>query len=375
MHPTIHQIPLATLTSGDTLFLQAYQFRGQQPGKKVYIQSNLHGAEIVGNAVIYELIQFLRNIDVSQLTGEIWLVPLCNPLGSNQRTHYFSSGRFNSYDGRDWNRIFWEYRSDADDLDDFVQAHFDSSPADIQQHYRQRILKAFAQLEQAIASPKGVPFRDQYRYRLQTLCLDADYLIDLHSSSNQGINYLYYFPQREESARLFLLPAGILLDHYDGDAFDEAFIKPWLALEHCFAQHGRDLQFDVEAWTLELGTGLRIQPESVAKGLRGIKNYLTYKGSLSLSGFPVDAPSYHDVRFTATSKLARYYAPRGGMVQPVASLGALVDAGQPLYQLLSFDKRQPEPKTLVVHAEQDGLIFDMAMNQAVNQGEYVLGIL
>ncbi|MEO0407522.1 MAG: succinylglutamate desuccinylase/aspartoacylase family protein [Cyanobacteria bacterium P01_A01_bin.135] len=375
MQPTLHQIPLASLTSGDTLFLQAYQFRGQQPGKKVYIQSNLHGAEIAGNAVIYELIEFLRSLASDQLTGEIWLVPLCNPLGSNQRTHHFSSGRFNPYDGKDWNRIFWDYEQEGEDLDDFAERHLEDDPLTLQQQYRQCIAEAFGQIKEAIASPQGVPFRELYRYRLQSLCLDADYLIDLHSSSNQGTNYLYYFAQREESARLFLLPAGILLDNYDGDAFDEAFIKPWLALEQRLAERGRPIQFDIEAWTLELGSGLRIQPESVAKGVRGIKNYLAAKQVLALPDFPVDVPSYHDLRFTTSSKLARYYAPEGGLVQPLVSLGALVDAGQPLYRLLSFDKRQPQPQAIVVEAEHTGLVFDMAMNQAVNQGEYVLGIL
>ncbi len=386
MHSTIHQIPLATMASGDSVFLQAYQFRGAKSGKKAYIQSNLHGAEIVGNAVIYELIQFLQGLDPGQISGEIWLVPVCNPLGTNQRSHHFSSGRFNPYDGSDWNRIFWDYADHIDDADldigenrdrlnEFAQAHLKTQTSNIQQQYRQRIYAAFSKQKDAINSPMGVPFREQYRYQLQSLCLDADYLIDIHSSSNQGINYLYYFSGREESARLFLLPAGILLDRYDGDAFDEAFMKPWLSLEECFADCGREIRFDVEAWTLELGTGLRILPDSVAKGMRGIKNYLTHKGILSLPNFPVDALSYHDVRFTATSKLARYYAPQGGMVQPIVSLGAVVEVGQPLYRLLSFDKRQPEPQAQVIHAEQDGLIFDMAINQAANQGEYVLGIL
>jgi len=31
---------------------------GAKPGKKVYLQANLHGAEIAGNAVVYQLISF-----------------------------------------------------------------------------------------------------------------------------------------------------------------------------------------------------------------------------------------------------------------------------------------------------------------------------
>jgi predicted deacylase len=56
MLPAIETIPVRQMASGDILAIQVYKFSGSHPGKKVYIQSNLHGAEISGNAVIYQLI-------------------------------------------------------------------------------------------------------------------------------------------------------------------------------------------------------------------------------------------------------------------------------------------------------------------------------
>ena len=87
MIPTISKIPIQYLASGDRLFIQVYKFVGTQSGKKVYLQSNLHGAEIVGNAIIYQLIEFLTTLDDSQVTGEIWIVPACNPFSTNIRHH------------------------------------------------------------------------------------------------------------------------------------------------------------------------------------------------------------------------------------------------------------------------------------------------
>lgn len=97
MIPQISTIDLLKLASGDVLSLQIYKFQGDypprsltdRPGKKAYIQANLHGAEIVGNAVIQQLIEYLTALDADQLQGEIWLVPVCNPLGVNQRSHFF----------------------------------------------------------------------------------------------------------------------------------------------------------------------------------------------------------------------------------------------------------------------------------------------
>jgi predicted deacylase len=372
MTPEIFTVPLMQFASGDRLSLQVYKFVGATAGKKAYLQSNLHGAEIAGNAVIHHLIEWLSTLDPAQLTGEICLVPVCNPIGTNQRSHYFSSGRFNPYDGRDWNRIFWDYEKLEEDLLPFVKSHLESDPFTIQQQFRRQIQERFATLGEQLSAPSGAAVHELYRYHLQSLCLDADYLIDLHTSAGNGLDYVYYFRDRAASAQLFGLPIGVLLDTYDGDAFDEAFIKPWLALEACFAELGRELRLDIEAWTLELGTAMQMNPRSVENGICGVKNYLAHKGFTPL---PEPTLPASPMKLATRSSLMRYYAPAGGMVQPKVALGSAVKAGQQLYQILSFNKEGRLPQLIDVPAEQDGLVFDLAINQAVNQGEYVLGIL
>ena len=361
------------MASGDRLSLQIYQFVGASPGKKVYIQANLHGAELAGNALIHQLIEFLSALDASALAGEILLVPVCNPLGVNQRSHHFSAGRFNLYDGRDWNRIFWDYEKEGEDIAGFVRSHLDYDPKIILQTYRQRIQTSFqAQLEK-LHSPAGAPVHEHYRAQLQSLALDADCLIDLHSSSDRGLTYLYYFRDRADSAAFFGLDFAILLDEYDGDAFDEAFIKPWLALEAEFAQQGKPLRFDIEAWTLELGTGMELNPESVARGLQGVKRYLYQKGVLvGLDNPPAPNPAKFFVHRNAVKK---YYAPTGGLIQARVNPGTWVAVGERMYQLLSFNKSGQPPNVIDIQAESAGLVYDISINHAVNQGEYVLALV
>lgn len=374
MIPSIGTIPLLQLASGDRLSLQVYKFVGAKPGKKVYIQSNLHGAEIAGNAVIHQLIEFLMTLDDTELVGEIWLVPACNPLSTNQRSHYFSTGRFNVYDGKDWNRIFWDYEKEGEDLEAFAKSQINLDLDIVRTNYLIRIKQSFEKLLEKINSPSGVPFSERFRYQLQSLSLDADYLIDLHSSSNQGLDYLFYFRHREASAKYFLLEQGILLDDYDGDAFDEAFIKPWLALEDSFKKLGREIRFDVEAWTLELGSGMQMNLSSVTKGVRGVKNYLAQKGVLAISEL-ASTDTLFPVTFTSTSKITKYYAPAGGMIQSRVQLGDSVKAGERLYQILSFNKAGDLPTLIDICAEQAGLVYDVSTNYAVNEGEYVLAIM
>ncbi|MBD2339293.1 succinylglutamate desuccinylase/aspartoacylase family protein [Calothrix sp. FACHB-156] len=371
MLPEIETIFLRQMASGDRLFLQLYKFIGSQAGKKVYIQSNLHGAEISGNAVIHQLIEFLLSIERDNLIGEIWFLPVCNPMGTNERAQHFSPGRYCTYEAKDWNRIFWDYEKHNSELLAFAQFHINNNLENIRQAYLTNIKKDFAKNLDTINSPQSVPYTEIFRYQLQSLSLDADYLIDLHSSTNQGLDYIYYFRDREESAKYFLLDFGILLDKYDGDAFDEAFIKPWLALEDCFRQLGREIKFDIEAWTLELGAGMQINPDSVAKGVAGVKNYLVQKKVLQNLPYTKSPEMY----FAKSSNRQKYYAIAGGMIQSRVALGTKVKAGEKLYQILSFNKESQLPTVIDVCAAEDGLVYDVSTNQAVNQGEFVLGII
>jgi uncharacterized protein len=382
MLPIIETIPLQALASGDRLSLQVYKYVGAQPGKKVYIQSNLHGNEIAGNPVIYHLMDMLNSLDSGHLKGEIWLVPLCNPVGVNQRTLHYSTGRFNHYDGQNWNRIFWDYTNTNPDLKEFAQSQVGLDIGTIQTNYRQCIQAAFHQLLDEVQSPFSVPFDEKYRYILQSLCSDADYVIDLHTSVDQGVDYVYYFQGRQDSAPFFLLDLAILLDRYDGNAFDEAFIKPWLALESCLAELGQPVQFDIEAWTLELGTGMQANPESVTAGFRGVNHYLLKKGVLTepLAGASVQLPSNSALpgsttRLVSRHQAKRYYAPVGGTIYARASLRATVEAGATLYQLLCFNKDGQLPTIVDVPAAESGFVFDVSTNQSVNEGEYVIGVI
>lgn len=369
MNPQISTIELLKLASGDVLSLQVYKFKGDRLGKKAYIQANLHGAEIVGNSVVQQLIEYLSAVDSSQLEGEIWLVPVCNPLGVNQRSHFFSTGRFNSYDGKNWNRIFWDYEKEASNLNEFARSQRDKPVEEIRRNYLAKIKQAWAAELDRLSLPRSVPISQQYRYQLQSLCLDVDYVIDIHSSSNQAIDYTFGFRERSQSVKYLLLEYGVLMNEYDGDAFDEAFLKPWLALEQELADLGRSIQFDIEAWTLELGAGMTMNPESVARGVAGIKNYLTHKQML-----PGSVRTLNTV-LVDKQQINSYYAPTGGMVQSRLSLATRVKAGEQIYQLLSFNKQGTNPEIISICAETSGIVFDLATNQCVNQGEYVMDIL
>ena len=195
--------------------------------------------------------------------------------------------------------------------------------------------------------------------------------------TNQAIDYLYCFHGREESAKSFLLDYGILMGdgEYDGDAFDEAFLKPWLALERSLKMLGKPIQFEVESWTLEFGSGMVMNPESVLKGIRGVKNYLANKGLLTIPEFPLVETANHRIAFTPKEEMKRYFSPVGGMIQNRVTPGTVVKKNQRIYQILNFNKNQQIPTVIDIWAETDGLIVNVSTNHCVNQGDYVLEII
>jgi hypothetical protein len=368
MNPILETIDILELASGDKLSISIYKFIGLLPAKKVYIQANLHGAEIVGNFVIHRLIKYLSQLDSSQLNGEIWLVPFCNPLGSNQRTHFFPTGRYNPFDGKDWNRIFWDYEQKINDLEDFARINFDLTTDEIRNKFLTKILASFQDNLTQLNRNSFVSYSNYYCYQLQSLCLDANYVIDVHSSSNEAIDYIYCFPGREKSASYFLLDYAIYLqdEQYDGDAFDEAFIKPWLALEKQFRKLGKSITFEVESWTLELGSGMQINQESVTKGFNSIINYLNYHHILNNL-----TPKSTKINFREKSQIKKYFIPQGGLIKILVKLGQLVKTGDVLYQIIKIK----EEKIISLTAENSGIVLDINRQQSLNQGEYILSIL
>lgn len=375
MQPHIRTLNLLRLSSGDDLALQFYRFCGNNPQTKTYIQANLHGAEIVGNLVIQELLAWLSSLDEEQLTGEICLLPGCNPLGMNQRSHFFSPGRYNPYDGKDWNRIFYDYGLSEKEVYTFAKKYLDATLETIYQAYLDRLREAWQIHQDFNHNPSGVPFSVHYQQTLQSLCLDANYVIDIHSSSNRGIDYLFTFPGQEEITKAFLLEFAILVDRPEGYTFDEAFIKPWLSLQNTFAQLERKLNFGLESWTLELGSGMTADGESVVKGVTGIQNYLITKGVVKLDRFPPSNQGDLSLEIVQKNQIKKYYAPTGGIIKSHPQLKCKVKAGEIIYQILELNKQGEPPQMIAVTAEKSGMIFDVGTNQSVNQGEYVLTII
>lgn len=88
--------------SGNELVITKYIIDSEQKGKNIYIHSGIHGGEIT-YYVIEKLFNYLKE---NLIEGKIVLVPCANPLSWLQRNYFYTHGKFNLYDGNDWNNYF-----------------------------------------------------------------------------------------------------------------------------------------------------------------------------------------------------------------------------------------------------------------------------
>ncbi len=351
-HSTKHQsekvqlkkdyLVVAQNASGRNLNVPIYTFTGSKPGPTVYIQSSIHGAEVQGNVVIYHLIKTLKDTEIK---GKVILVPNCNPVGTNIKSGEYTLGRFDPVNGTNWNR---GYFYDQQAVEQFAKTVTPEEPVEvIKQRFRAHLLASIAN---KLAEPWGLGLAQQLNLKLQQLAVNADYVLDLHNGP-VSTRHIYVPEYAKDSARLFNIPHNIFIPNVFAGALDEATFCPWWRLHDSVKQHlGRDIQFNVEAFTLEMGSQEVINFDEGRVDAISILSYLNQKGVLLNSDFsPAEM-----VRLGVYLKdYKTLYTDFGGMVEYIAKPGQKVKKGEALAQVLNIDELDNSNGSRVLYAPCD----------------------
>ncbi|WP_211299579.1 succinylglutamate desuccinylase/aspartoacylase family protein [Pukyongiella litopenaei] len=91
------ELRVGSMADGSPIELPVFIACGRKDGPIVWLEGCIHGEEYGGAASI---IQFMRNLDLSTLSGTIIGIPVANPASFNFRS------RVSSIDGQNLNRIF-----------------------------------------------------------------------------------------------------------------------------------------------------------------------------------------------------------------------------------------------------------------------------
>jgi predicted deacylase len=327
---------------------------GQPGGQKAYIQASLHGDELPGMLVAHHLRLQLDALEAAgQITGEIVLVPMANPIGISQFVLHAHLGRFELTTGENFNRHY------PDQIDAVAAAVEQQLGADAAANVAvlRRALKAAVE-----AAPVDTELQSQRR-RLMALSCDADIVLDLHCDA-QALMHLYTetpcWPDCEPLAR-FLGSRVTLLAQDSGDnPFDEACSQVWWKWNKHFGGRFPIPQACLSV-TVELRGAADVTHELAAADAKNIIDFLRWRGLIA-GDKPAVPEAIGDARPLAGSMPIK--SPVAGVLTFVKEVGTEVKAGEVLAHVIDPITAQVTELTSPV----DGLFFARDFLRFANAG-------
>lgn len=282
----------------------------------VHVQGGLHADEGPGMMAARLLADRLALAEAQgRLTGHVTVVPFANPLGLGQVLHGDHSGRFDLYDGRNFNR----------DYPDLTDAVADAVGARLTDDADANAALIRGALADALAARRPIGPAEVLRHHLMGLALPADVVLDLHCDGEAEM-HLYTQPAAWDRlaplSALLGCRAALLAQVSGGQPFDEALSGPWSALAARFPD--RPVPQGCASATVELRGRADVCRRMGARDAGALMDYLTHLGAVAGHADlpePVCAP-------TPLSGSEALVAPSAGLLSYDLPLGAQVEPGQ-----------------------------------------------
>lgn len=354
--------PIKELATGEMLNLKTYTISGN-PGPHIHIQASVHGAELQGNAVILQLMDMLNK---TQVHGSITFIPLANPYATNNKHGTYTYGRYNPVTGDNWNRNYRDIIKDAEfNIEEFAQENKDLAWNDIKDKFKEKLEKTFNSHIEKLEKSKTLSENNKLNLLLQQLAGSADGILDLHTGP-VATRYLYAAEYEREVAHYLKFKHVLVIPEEFGGAMDEACFMPWVHLKNAFKKIGKDIDLDVESFTLEFGSEETFCMKSATKDVESIVNYLRYKGVLE------GTPDQIDSNACLLENYRTIYSPNGGLVDYHFLPGEKFKKGDNLasfYNLKKIDPNDPitSSRSQVI-AQEDGIVINRCPSSSVHQG-------
>jgi len=369
MNWTIKDLPVKELSTGEVLKIKTFTLKNG-PGPHIHIQASVHGAEIQGNAVILKLMEALKH---KTIKGSITLIPMANPYATLNKHGTYTYGRYNPVTGDNWNRNYVDVvKACGFDLERFCKANIDTDWESIKKDFKADLKASFTNFVETLKEENRLQDNNKINLILQELALGADGILDLHTGPT-ATRYLYSAEYEENVSKHMLFRHVLVIPNDFAGAMDEASFMPWIHLKQKFKELGREVELDIESFTLEFGSEETFRMDEGSKDVESILNYLKFKGVLDEESQAAE-PYYSKLKDYTTM-----YAPRGGLVDYHVSPGDHFKAGDKLatfYQMKDIDPRDPIAScSHTLLAKDDGIVINRCPSSNVHQGMELFQIM
>jgi len=345
-----------------------YTIKGSGSGPTVYIQANVHGAEVQGNACIWRLVEKLTKTEGLEVLGNIIIVPQANPYGSSIKMGTYTYGRFNPVTGDNWNRMYLDFFKCKKgqghiDVEAFVKKHLKSDTKLITSAFKEEIQ---SKLREYRASQELYSISDNKNVfvKLQELAAPADIVLDLHTAG-VGTRYIYAAQYLKEESKALNSEFTIIIPNEFGGAMDEATFSPWIRLYDELKKHNINLDYKFESYTLELGGEEFISMEEANDDSENILSLLAERGIIKYVASTVK-PQQH---FCKLENYKMYRAPLSGLCNYNFAVGEAFKKGDILATIYRYDELEnlEDSKTDIV-AITDGYLINHTPSSNVKMG-------
>jgi predicted deacylase len=180
--------------------------------------------------------------------------------------------------------------------------------------------------------------------------VNADFVLDLHNGP-VSTRHIYVPEYAKPSASLFNIPHCIFIPNVFAGALDEATFCPWWTLQESIeANLQRNIEFNVEAFTLEMGSQEVINFTEGDVDALSILSYLNAKGALHNCDVKPNDMTRLGVMLKDYKTL---FTDWGGMVEYLAKPGESIKAGEPLAKILNIDELDNDNGSRLLNAPCD----------------------
>jgi predicted deacylase len=294
-----------------------------------------------------------------KVTGEIILVPAANPIGLSQVIHGAPFGRFDLATGTNFNR---SYRHVAAALKTSLQDQLGLEPA-----VNAALVREHARREVAAWLPNNAT--EELKKTLLGMAIDADIMLDLHCD-NEAVLHMYTGTPLAERvkplAALMGAHAVLLATESGGEPFDEACSRVWWEL----AEHFGD-RFPIPSGcvgvTIELRGENDVRYDYARQDAAAMLQYLGHAGVLDI---PLEPLPETPCRATPLNAVEPLSAPHAGVLVFHKKLGDLVEAGEPVADIVNPVSGQ----VATLSAEHAGLLFASTAHRHLLRGMHVCKI-
>jgi len=361
-----HAIETFTLpgaSMGNTRALTIHRYgKGSSP-QKAYLQAGLHADEAPGFLVVHHLMDRLDQLDsAGDIAGEIILVPVANPIGVNQWRDDWLQGRFDFWNGVNFNRSF-------PDLTPHVAERVETTLGDSPDDNIGMIRRATAK---AIATLTAEDEATHLKHKLLSLAHDADIVLDLHCDY-QAVLHVYMgeslWPRDQDLPAQLGAQATLLADDSGVTPFDEACSRIWFQLAKRFPKH--PIPPSCLAATVELRGLADLDHRTANRDADNIITFLTRRGLIDgqapeLPALPREA--------THLSGVEHIKANHPGVVVFFKAAGDSVAAGDIVAEVINPLAPSSDERVVPIAASTDGIVFARSVDRFARPGRILAKI-